>query len=170
MSRGGVLLLADEGAPLLEAAGFTVVQARLNGSDSSAIGQLHKLKAQLALPRFVVGVGVGGHHSRLAACAVLGLTGVVSLGGRIWFPGTDAEHPIQPLDLLPGLGCALQCHFAADDDETPHTWVDELERRLAGTSRPYQVFRYPTLVGPERETAWGRTRNFLLHLSARAAR
>ena len=168
MSRGGVLLLAEEGREVFERAGFSVVSATLTGSDPAVIGQLHKLKAQLEAPRFVVGVGAGGLYARLAACAVLGLSGAVSFGGRLWYPGIDADHPIQPFDLLPGLSCPLQCHFAADDADTPQTWVDELEKRLRAAGRPHQVFRYGHLAGADRDTAWGRARNFLLHLSADA--
>ncbi|MFN7146920.1 MAG: hypothetical protein ACK4YP_24305 [Myxococcota bacterium] len=98
-------------------------------------------------PRFVVGVGAGGLYARLAGCAILGLDGVVAFGGRVRYAGVSARRPIQPLDLLPGLGCALQCHFRDDDPETPPAHVDELERRLAGVSRGWQVFRYPASRG-----------------------
>ena len=186
--RGGVLLVPDhvEAEPgevdaavaRLVAAGFVVVVPELGWrggeclSDPDAIADLRA--ARDLLPpgrRFVVGLGQGGLYARLAACAVLGLAGAVSFGGRVSYPGVSAQRPMQPLDLLPGLGCPLQCHFDQADDDTPAGHVDELERRLSGTSQPWQVFRYPLPArrGDTARTAWGRVSSFLLHLAAAGA-
>jgi len=121
-------------------------------------------------PRFVVGEGAGGLYARLAGCAQRGFDGVVGFGGRTWYSGVSAAHPIQPLDLLPGLACPLQCHFDDDDPAATPAQVDELERRLANGTRPWQVFRYGAggvgWRGTARATAWSRARAFLLHLAA----
>ncbi|MDP2306608.1 MAG: dienelactone hydrolase family protein [Pseudomonadota bacterium] len=187
-ARGGVVLVVDDDAsvaPILQplvSLGFVVVVPDLawrHGpaglSDPEVIQDL--VAARNLLPagaRFVVGTASGGLYARVAACAVLGLAGAVSFGGRISYAGVNARHPIQPMDLLPGLSCPLQCHFEADDPAAPAAHVDELERRLAGTSQPWQVFRY----GPrsdahaaeaETRTAWGRASSFLLHLAAERA-
>ncbi len=178
----------DAAVRLLVSAGFTVVvpdlgwrargregEAADGPSDPEAIADVSAARVLLpeGRPRFVVGVGEGGLHARLAACAVLGLDGAVGFGGRIWYSGVSAQRPIQPLDLLPGLGCALQCHFAEDDPASPPAHVDELERRLANVSRPWQLFRYGVRGGAAAgwsggaaASAWGRARSFLLHLAA----
>lgn len=56
---------------------------------------------------FVIGVGAAmGVHARMAACVGgSAWAGAVSFGGRIVYGALDAQHPIQPLDLLPGLAC-----------------------------------------------------------------
>jgi len=186
--RGGVLLLPDHAeaepgevdasvARLVEA-GFVVVVPDLlwrGGeciSDPDAITDV-RVARDLLPPgrRFVVGLGGGGLHARLAACAVLGLSGAVSFGGRVTYPGVNAQRPMQPLDLLPGLGCPLQCHFDDADLDTPTAHIDELERRLSGASQPWQVFRYPRSArrGEASRIAWGRVVSFLLHLAAAGA-
>ncbi len=198
VARGGVIFVPDAGGPdeafhrataTLVAAGFVVVvpdlgwrnapeDARLAPSDPEVIGDLGAAR-ELLPPgaRFVVGVGMGGLYARVAACAVLGLAGAVGFGGRISYSGVNARQPIQPLDLLPGLSCPLQCHFDADDPAAPAASVDELERRLGGTSKPFQIFRYAPSPGERADdvvarrtadarTAWGRACSFLLHLAA----
>ncbi|MDP2311423.1 MAG: dienelactone hydrolase family protein [Pseudomonadota bacterium] len=208
VARGGVVLVPDgqgstpgseSAAAQLVDAGFVVVVPDLAWrtprqpppegdpgyglSDPEAIADL--VAARELLPpgaRFVVGVGLGGLYARVAACAVMGLAGAVGFGGRVSYSGVNAKHPIQPLDLLPGLSCPLQCHFDIHDAAAPPAHVDELERRLAGTTQPWQVFRYGNaadpdvapLLGaarwtgraPDARTAWARTRSFLLHLAA----
>lgn len=188
---GGARSEADAPPPLpaellaLRAAGFSLLVPDLTWRHPGAPDAMdpvadHEVIADLGAalgllpqgPRFVVGIGRGGNYARLAACAVRGLDGVVSLGGRVWYSGVSALRPIQPLDLLPGLACALQCHFDATDPETPPAQVDELLRRLASVSRPWQVFRYDAgqaaaeWRGVPAVTAWGRARAFLVHLSA----
>jgi dienelactone hydrolase len=197
--RGGVVLIpfaenVDEVARgwslRLASVGFTVVLPVLGWraestdlSDTEVIGDLAAARDLLprSRPRFVVGLGGNGLYARMAACAVLGLTGAVDLGGRISYPGVSARRPIQPLDLLPGLSCGLQCHFATRDPGTPAAQVDDLERRLATARWPTQVLRYPGrepgFLDP-RLPAWNaenaasaqaRTLSFLHHLAAGAA-
>ena len=168
--RGGVVLLPDSDLrAVLEQAGFEVVVPDLGGdpTDPEVIRLLTAARDLLpAGPRFVVGTGNGGLYARIAACAVLGLAGAVSFGGRISYAGVNIRQPIQPMDLLPGLSCPLQCHFEADDPAAPAAHVDELERRLAGTSRPWQLFRYGARTDEDQRTARGRACSFLLHLAA----
>jgi dienelactone hydrolase len=151
-------------------------------SDAEAIADIAAARDLLpaGLPRFVIGFGAGGLYARLAACALLGLSGAVDFYGRVYYPGVSARRPIQPLDLLPGLSCPLQVHAAGRDPATTLPHLQELERRLAGTSRPWQVFRYPGRDPGfvERDqpgwdpdaaaTAWARAVSFLLHLAADA--
>jgi dienelactone hydrolase len=170
-----------EGAAMLQAAGFTVIRPDLawqppgapGGELADAVVIARASAARGLLPanlaRFLVGVGEGGLYARLAACALIGFDGAVSMGGRIAYSGVSPARPIQPMDLLPGLGCALQCHFADDDEETPPAQIDELERRLCVSGRPWQVLRHPPgeswRDGGE-AAAWARARAFLLHLAA----
>lgn len=126
---------------------------------------------------FVMGFGLGGPLARMSACALPGFAGAVVFQGRIQYPAIDIARPLQPLDLLPGLSCPLQCHFGGADPATPPAHVDELERRLALRSQPTQVFRYPrcgsafldpgaeSFCAPEADTAWARACNFLDQLS-----
>lgn len=191
--RGGVLLVSAGDPPALAARaaeltrlGFTTVVPRLTwrlpsaGSDPGELLADPEVIADLAaardlLPsgaRFVVGLDDGGLYARLAACAVLGLAGAVGFGGRVSYPSMNARRPIQPLDLLPGLSCALQAHFDDDEPAAPAAHVDELERRLATSTEPWQVFRYGRAGDGagwrhrDAATAWGRARSFLLHLAA----
>jgi hypothetical protein len=187
---GGDAVRSGQATALLHAAGFTVVVVGLGWradprvdvdgggiggpagappmlADHQVIADLTAARAWLPEgPRFVVGVGSAGVYSRVAGCAVMGLAGVISFGGRIWYSGVSATRPIQPLDLLPGLSCPLQVHVDEDDPDTPSEQIDELERRLSGVSRPWQVFRGPWRTAAS-AAAWGRARNLLMHLSAR---
>ena len=187
--EGGPVVRSGEATRLLHAAGFTVVVVGLNwradaridadgrgigGPDAPAptladhqvIADVTAARAWLPVgSRFVVGVGSAGVYARVAGCAVMGLRGVISFGGRIWYSGVSATRPIQPLDLLPGLACPLQAHVDEDDPDTPAEQIDELERRLSGVHQPWQVFRGPWR-GRAAAPAWGRARNLLLHLSA----
>ncbi|MES2641225.1 MAG: hypothetical protein V4850_17175 [Myxococcota bacterium] len=175
--RGGVVLVSTEGAhepfvAMLEAAGFVVVVAELgfDPTDPEVIRIVTTARDRLPPgARFVVGLGGGGLYARLAACAVLGLAGAVGFGGRISYSGVNLRQPIQPMDLLPGLSCPLQCHFRADDPAAPAAHVDELERRLAGACQPWQVFRYTACTEADTRTAWGRACSFLMHLAAERA-
>ncbi len=179
--------LARDWATRLAARGFAVLIPEMGWrargaeelSDAEAIADVAAARDLLPtdVPRFVLGLGAGGLYARLAACAVLGFTGALDLGGRMHYSGVSARRPIQPLDLLPGLGCALQCHFAALDPATPLQHVDDLERRLAASGRPWQVLRYPGrgagFLDPassawhreDAATAWARCVSFLAHLA-----
>lgn len=131
-------------------------------------------------PRFLVGFGLGGLYARMAACVVFGFSGAVEFYGRIVYPTITPRKPAQPLDLLPGLSCPLQCHFGEDDPVAPLAHVAQLEERLAGLSQPTMVFTYPGcahgFLDPRRpgwdqeaaRTAWARAVSFLDHLAARA--
>ncbi|MSP54803.1 MAG: hypothetical protein EXR69_04235 [Myxococcales bacterium] len=98
-------------------------------------------------PRFVVGFGAGGTYARMAGCTLPGIAGVVEFCGQVMYAGTDRNHPVQPLDLAPGLACPIQCHFGTEDTVAPPSHVDLLEERLkrprGGPSPAVQVFRYP---------------------------
>ncbi len=125
------------------------------------------------LPQFVMGFCIGGLYARMAGCTQVGLSGVVEFYGRIVYPAITANKPVQPLDLLPGLACPIQCHFGTEDAVAPLAHVDELERRLRVRSTPGQLFRYEgcqhAFMNPERPAwadeeacaAWGRALTFL---------
>lgn len=142
-------------------------------SDSEAMVDVREAMALLPEPRFVVGFCMGGLYARMAACALPGLRGAVEFYGRIRYPGTSRNKPVQPLDLVSGLGCPIQCHFGEDDTVAPPPHVDELEQRLAGRGHGAQIFRYPgcghAFLNPERPTyraqpaalAWSRALRFL---------
>lgn len=122
---------------------------------------------------FVVGFSVGGVYARLAACAMLGFAGAVEFYGRIVYPTISARKPMQPLDLLPGLGCPLQCHFGDLDPVAPPAHVEALEARLRQRPVPTQLFHYPDcghgFMNPARPgwdpaaatLAWARATTFL---------
>ncbi|MFZ5482099.1 MAG: dienelactone hydrolase family protein [Myxococcota bacterium] len=131
-------------------------------------------------PRFVMGFCMGGLYARMAACALPGLAGAVEFYGRIVYPTITPQKPAQPLDLLPGLSCPLQCHFGDADPVAPPEHVDQLEQRLAVAPRAAQVLRYPgcghafmNRGGPHwspdaAELAFARACHFLGHLAAAA--
>lgn len=147
--------------------------------DTDALQDIRAVRAAL-VPNgrvFVVGFCLGGLYARMAACAVPGLAGAVEFYGRLVYPNISPTKPVQPLDLLPGLACPLQCHFGDADPSCPPSHVDELERRLASRTQPSQVFRYPGcghgFLNPARPefragraaTAWARAVNFLDQLN-----
>ncbi len=123
--------------------------------------------------RFVLGFGVGGLYARMAACTLPGLAGAIEFYGQAFYPGTSPNKPVQPLDLLVGLGCPLQCHFGGDDPVVPPRHVDMLEQRLSGRGFPAQVYRYAGcghgFMNPENaafdktasQLAWSRVKRFL---------
>jgi carboxymethylenebutenolidase len=90
----------------------------------------------------VLGFCLGGLYARLAAAMVPGLHVAVEFYGRIVYPTLTTQHAVQPLDLLPGRACPLQCHFGELDTVAPPAHVDELERRLASQAHPARVHRY----------------------------
>jgi carboxymethylenebutenolidase len=148
-------------------------------ADHEALADIAAARSVLppGLPTFVLGFCVGGLYARMAGCALVGLAGVVEFYGRIVYPTITATKPVQPLDLLPGLGCPIQCHFGSEDPVAPQAHVDELERRLATRPRASQVFRYPgcthAFMNPERpgwdpaaaRLAWQRAVNFIEHFA-----
>ena len=128
------------------------------------------------LPRFLLGVGAGGVHARMAACmAGGGLTGVVAFEGRLVHGALGPNRPAQPLDLLPGLGCPLLVHIAGDDPAVPPAHVAALRERLAHVRVTALVHVYDGVAsgfasGASRaaRTAWARTHAFLEHLAGAA--
>lgn len=124
-------------------------------------------------PVAVLGFGMGGLAARLAACSVPGLFAAVEFYGRIAYPTLTAAKPVQPLDLLPGLACPLQCHFGEEDEVVPRARLAELEARARRAPRAVQVLRYPAaghaFMNPARpswdparaELAWSRALAFL---------
>ncbi len=170
-ARGG----GSEGRKL-DLAGPSGVMAAVEATvDSEALADVRAALAQLPpdLPRFIMGFCIGGLYARMAACTLPGLAGAVEFYGRIVYAGTSPNKPVQPLDLIAGLGCPLQCHYGAEDPVAPPGHVDLLEQRLAGRSFPAQVFRYPAcphaFMNPNRpgyqrdaaELAWARALRFL---------
>ena len=149
--------------------------------DSEALFDVREALAGLAgrpVPRFVMGFCLGGLYARMAACALPGLSGAVEFYGRIRYPGTTEQKPVQPLDLVSGLGCPIQCHYGSEDTVAPPAHVDELEQRLGGRAYPAQVFRYAgcghAFLNPHRPSfraepaalAWSRAIRFLGEQSA----
>lgn len=104
-------------------------------SARAALGELRRV--------FVMGFSLGGLYARMGACAMLGFVGAVEFYGRVVYPAVGPRRPAQPLDLLPGLRCPIQCHFGSDDAVAPPAHVDDLEARLRLRQVGSQVFRYP---------------------------
>jgi carboxymethylenebutenolidase len=155
----------------------TIAWARAN--DLGAVSDALEARGALptGLPRFVLGVGAGGVHARMVACmAGGGLTGAVEFEGRLVHGALGPTRPAQPLDLLPGLGCPLLAHIAADDPTIPPAHVAAFRERLShvrvsalvhvykGASRGFTGTR--TLAS---RTAWARTHAFFEHLAGAAA-
>ncbi len=149
--------------------------------DSEALLDVREALAGLAGvpgPRFVMGFCLGGLYARMAACALPGLAGAVEFYGRIRYPSISEAKPVQPLDLVSGLGCPIQCHFGSEDTVSPPAHVDELEQRLSGRGHAAQVFRYAgcghAFLNPNRPSfqaapaalAWSRAMRFLGEQSA----
>lgn len=128
-------------------------------------------------PRFLVGFCTGGLYARMSACAMPGWAGVVEFYGRIVYPGVSEARPVQPLDLLQGLGCAYLGHFGDKDPVAPIHHIAELQRRLGFVARPTQVLVYPgcghAFMNPARPghnaeaaaLAWQRSLRFLDNLA-----
>lgn len=128
------------------------------------------------LPRFLLGVGAGGVHARMAACmAGSGLTGVVAFEGRLVHGSLGPHRPAQPLDLLPGLGCPLLVHVPGEDPSIPPAHIDALRERLAHVRATALVHVYEGATrgfscggSLAARTAWARTHAFLEHLAGAA--
>lgn len=168
--RGGVVLVVEPGAVVdtaaLEAEGFVVERVEAQPVLGEALAAISRVRERLPRPRFVVAVDTG--LGRIAAGALPGFAGAVDFGGELVLPGVDDARPVQPLDLLPGLGCPYQAHVAADDPATPAHHVAELERRLRFVAQPSQVLRYPAAGAGFWRTdplAWARTLRFLDNLA-----
>ncbi len=118
----------------------------------------------------ITGFCMGGQYALLGACTCRGLgAAVVFYGMLAYAKGLDpAKKPRAPLDAVPDLTCPLLGLFGADDALIPVADVQELERRLAKTGRPYEVKIYagaghafmndtrPEMYRPEAaKDAWG---------------
>lgn len=187
--------LAREAA-LLVAHGYAVVPVPVSGpadptsddprrSDFDVLAELTRARDRLdpLRPRFVVGLGPGGLYARMFACSARGLAGAVSFQGALVYPTLTPEHPAQPMDLLPGLGCPLLCHLGDLDPDITPAQVARLEERLRDCRPTALLYRYANastaafrVDAPSRSTAethahalaWARTRAFLAHLVAAA--
>ncbi len=189
-ARSAAVLLAPRALGASDALSSRVARMRARGwrvavvsvaqdaaGDVEVLGTLGRVRPVVAPtgPCFVLGLGAAmGVHARMAACVGgSAWAGAVSFGGRIVYGALDAQHPIQPLDLLPGLACPLLCHVA-EGSETPRHHVDELCRRLDRLHVSSLVYRYAEGVdfaaeGVDADRAWARSLTFLEHLASAAA-
>lgn len=148
-------------------------------ADPEGLGDLGAARQALGAARVAfVGFGPGGLLARLAACSFPRTVAAVDFGGVLVHPVISADHPTQPMDLLPGLRCGLQYHVGGDDPMVDPLHVGDLERRLAGLDHPGQVFVYPNagrrfydLDHPDGDAraaavSWSRACAFLGHLAA----
>lgn len=125
---------------------------------------------------YVVGLGRGGTWALMAAAAVCGFAGVVAFQPRVAYPSLCEQRPTQPLDLLPGVRCPIQVHFAERDEQAPPHHVEAFRERLERLSGAGQLFVYPGAArgfldpadaafdGPSARMALVRTRRFLERL------
>ena len=92
----------------------------------------------------ITGFCMGGQYALLGACTCRGLgAAVVFYGMLVYAKGLDpGKKPRAPLDAVGDLTCPLLGLFGADDPLIPVSGVEELERRLAKTSRPCEVKVY----------------------------
>lgn len=185
--RGCVLLLPDVGGVVAPDRfvdeGFSVATLRwwdegADVADGEVLRRVKEARDGLAAPRFLVGVGAGGVHARMAACALPGFSGAVELYGRLVYPAVSPAHPAQPLDLLPGLSCPYQGHFGERDVTNLAHHVVELRRRLGFVCQPTQVLTYagcgagfaepdaPGFDAVAAALAWQRVIRFLDNLAA----
>lgn len=150
--RGCILLLPDVGGVVATERfvdeGFSVATLRwwdegADVADGEVLRRVKEARDGLVVPRFLLGVGAGGVHARMAACALPGFAGVVELYGRLVYPAVSPTHPAQPLDLLPGLACPYQGHFGERDATNQPHHMAELRRRLGFVCQPTQVLTYP---------------------------
>jgi dienelactone hydrolase len=89
----------------------------------------------------IVGVGAGATQALIAACGVGWPLAV--LFGPVLVHGTlDAAHPIQPIDLLPGLAVPVQAHVSERDPRVAAHHVTDFEERLLRVPAPCHVFTY----------------------------
>lgn len=186
---GVVLFLRDPlGAPLdrgdaLRAQGLAVqslpVRSLPPGSDLDAL--LHATDDGLALaeidaarveaigalgdvPIWLVGAGYGATVAMMALGAIPGIAGAIAFDPFLVWPQLDANHPAQPLDLLPGLQGPLQVHVGAPDGAAVRiAHHDALRERLGARATPWWVFTYPdprgfvaTNAEPSATLAWTR--------------
>lgn len=124
----------------------------------------------------VLGFGVGGLFARLAVSALTGFSAAVDFGGRLVYPTISPQKPAQPLDLLPGMNAALQCHYGEEARLNTEQQIAELQRRMESRGLPFQLFLYPGVGSgfydplhpgydlEAAELAWHRSVRFLEHL------
>jgi dienelactone hydrolase len=170
-----VLRLQDEGFKV-EVAGDWYREQELLLPDAKGLKAIREAKKQLGYKTvFVLGFGSGGLFARLAACTIPGLSGAVDIGGRLSYPQVTPQKPAQPLDLLLGLGCPLQCHHPLKDPAVSAADLAELTAKAAHTSQLFQSFTYSAQARfyhplhenyePDAaEAAWWRAMRFLGHL------
>ncbi|HVS17295.1 MAG TPA: dienelactone hydrolase family protein [Planctomycetota bacterium] len=64
----------------------------------------------------LVGVGEAGTQAFLCACASRRVGAVVDVCGPLIYAGLDAQHPVQPLDMVLNLGAPALLVNAAEDE------------------------------------------------------
>lgn len=170
--RSYALRLVDEGWRVALIGDWNA-QSDWDISDAQGLSAIRNARDHLGRPVICVGFGLGGLLARIAACTLTGIHGAVDIGGRLVYPCITPEKPAQPLDLLPGLSCALQGHYPEDDPNLSEADLSEFENRMAWRNVPFQLFRYPNCnagfydpthasYDPDAaERAWYRTVRFL---------
>ncbi len=93
----------------------------------------------------ITGFCMGGQYALLAACSCHGLSACAAFYGMVRYdPGLDpVRKPRAPLDAVTDLRCPVLGLYGAEDPIIPVGDVEELRRRLARTSQPFDVRLYP---------------------------
>jgi carboxymethylenebutenolidase len=106
----------------------------------SLVGLLHSERD--ALPVGVLGYCVGGAIALQAAAQTDNVAALVVYYAVVRPDRDDAAEPA-PLRAAGALHCPVLAHYGTTDVWAPLEDVDALEGKLAASSAPYQVYRYP---------------------------
>lgn len=83
----------------------------------------------------LVGIGAIGTQAFLCACASRRVAAVVDVCGPLHHASLDAEHPVQPLDMLLNLGAPCLIVHAQDDTQFGEAQASAAAARLERAAR-----------------------------------
>lgn len=146
---------ADTLAAALQASGWSTLRlsdGALDGArgDRARSAELERALAALAGVTGIdarrlalVGVGALGTQAFLCACASRRVAALVDVCGALHHDSLDAEHPVQPLDMLLNLGAPCLIVHAKDDARFGAAQASAAAARMERAARSVELVTMP---------------------------